>query len=282
VKFVYLNGDWLRETEAGVSVFDRAFLYGDSLFETVRVYGGRPFQFAAHCKRLKAGADYLKIRMPCSARDINAHSIELLSRNSVTEGLLRIQLSRGIGPRGFGIREAKLPTLLISTHPAPALGRGKTWKLITASNRLWADDPLAKFKTGNKLPQILARAEAERTGADEALLLNSDGFVAEGASTNLFAVFGRRLVTPPLSAGILPGVTRRVVMDLANGLAVRVAEENISAKRLRRAEAIFLTSTAMELIPVREWDSQCFPVENAIFQKLIDGFRKLVAEQTVG
>jgi branched-subunit amino acid aminotransferase/4-amino-4-deoxychorismate lyase len=222
---LFLNGRFVSEKQALVSVFDRSFLYGDGLFETLRVFNGKPFRWTRHLERLRQGAGFLKIRLPLAPAALRRAAEELIRRNQMPDSLLRLTLSRGVGLRGYSPKSANQPTIVISLHAATA-GVGvlpsslprragkdartagqrssRQWKLITASPRLPAGEPLAQFKTCNKLAQVLARAEADAAGADEALLVNTDGFVVEGASSNLFWVERDTVCTPPLAGGFWP------------------------------------------------------------------------------
>src|ERR1700722_1657657 len=165
---VFLNGQFVPETQATVSVFDRSFLYGDGLFETMRVFHGKPFCWAEHLERLQRGAAFLKIKIPFAPDELSRYASELIERNQMPEALLRLTLSRGTGKRGYSPSGADHPTLVMSLHPAPhaASQPPPVWRAITASCRLPANEALAQFKTCNKLPQILARAEADAANAD--------------------------------------------------------------------------------------------------------------------
>ena len=178
---VFLNGRLVPETQAVVSVFDRSFLYGDGLFEVMRVCSGRPFRWAEHFDRFQRGAAFLKIQVPFAEGDLRKQALQLIERNGMPESLLRVTLSRGVGLRGYSPKGADSPALVMTLHPAPdADGQPvPRWRVMTASFRLPANEPLAQFKTCNKLPQILARAEADAAGADESLLLNTLGDVAD-------------------------------------------------------------------------------------------------------
>ena len=253
---VWLNGTFLPADEARVSIFDRSFLYGDGLFETVRVYGNRPFLWAEHLARLHAGAALLRLRLPYGDAELSAAAAELLARNATPEALLRLHVSRGVGRRGYSPRGADSPTVILSQHPvtpnAPAAP--VTWKLATSSLRLPAHDPLTAVKSASKLLHILARAEAEDQGADEALLLNSAGKVAEATSGNVFWLADGRLFTPSLTDGALPGVTRAWVLRLAALLGLPAAERTATPADLRDAEGVFLTLSSLEVVPVPHLD----------------------------
>jgi branched-chain amino acid aminotransferase len=253
---VFLNGEFVPEERAVVSVFDRSFLYGDGLFETMCVVNGKPFRWAQHMERLRRGADFLRIKIPLGGKALAKFAAELIAKNQLPNGLLRLTLSRGVGLRGYSPKGADKPTLVMTLHPAPeASGIGSTgWKLITASFRLPAGETLAHFKTANKLAQVLARAEADTAGADEALLLNTDGFAVEGASSNLFWVQSGAVCTPPMTSGVLGGVTRAVVLELCHELALPVRETTVTPVALREAEGAFLTLSTLGVMPAAELD----------------------------
>ena len=194
------------------------------------------------------------------------------------EALLRLTVSRGIGPRGYSPKGADKPTVVMTLHLVPgapasgpaAAGDGAkpagadsgalpAWKLHTASFRLPAGEKLAQYKTANKLAQVLARAEAEAAAADEALLCNTDGFVVEGASSNLFWIERNTVCTPPLGSGILAGVTRAVTLELCAQLAVPVAERQVTPAELRRAPGVFLTLSSLGVVAAVSLDGVDLP-----------------------
>jgi aminodeoxychorismate lyase len=242
---VFLNGQFVPENEAVVSVFDRSFLYGDGLFETMRIRNGKPFRWPQHMDRLRQGAEFLKVKIPFADEALREFSAELVTRNQMLEALLRLTLSRGVGVRGYSPKGAQQPTLVMSLHPVSANDAPVQWKLVTSSFRLPANEPLAQFKTCNKLAQILARAQADAVGADEALLLNTDGHVVEGASSNLFWVESETVCTPPLTAGILAGVTRSVVMEICDKLGIPTRESAIAPLALQKAAGVFLSLSSV-------------------------------------
>lgn len=244
---VFLNSKFVSEEKAVVSVFDRAFLYGDGLFETMRIANGVPFRWEQHMRRLQQGAAFLRIKLPFSPAKLHAFTIRLAAKNKMRDTLLRLTLSRGVGTPGYSPKDAKNPVLVMSLRPLPKKGQGTVaqWKLFASSFRLPASDPLAHFKTCNKLPYVLARAEADAVRANEALLSNTDGFVVEGASSNLFWIKHGIIHTPPLAAGILPGVTRAIVFEIAAQLKIPLREKNIRLKDLARTDGIFLSLTSL-------------------------------------
>lgn len=255
---VFLNGQFVSEECALVSVFDRSFLYGDGLFETMRVADGKPFRWEQHLERLRKGGDFLGIKIPFACKVLEKHAAELIAQNKMPEALLRLTVSRGVGLRGYSPKGADQPIVVMTLHPlpeAPASGPAG-WKLHTASFRLPAGEALAQFKTANKLAQVLARAEADATGADEALLCNTDGFVVEGASSNLFWVQGGAVCTPPLASGILAGVTRAVTLEICGSLRLAIREQTVTPDGLRQAEGVFLTLSSLGVVEAAELDGR--------------------------
>jgi aminodeoxychorismate lyase len=274
---VFLKGQFVPEERAVISVFDRSFLYGDGLFETMRVFNAKPFRWEQHMERLQRGAEFLKIKLPFSPKQLRGFADELIAKNKMPEGLLRLTLSRGIGVRGYSPRGAENPSLVMSLHVAPEPGAPMpSWKLITSSHRLPANEPLAQFKTCNKLSQILARAEADAAGADEALLVNTDGFVVEGASSNLFWLEDGTICSPPLASGILPGVTRAMVLEICLALGLQTKEASISAEQLQRVDGVFVSLSSFGVVEAASHDGQilkCSP----LFQQIRQKYRELMS-----
>ena len=280
---VFLNGRFVPEHAASVSVFDRAFLYGDGLFETMRVVNGRPFRWAQHLARLERGAGFLGISLPFTRNDMAGFVAELVAQNRMPDSILRITLSRGTGARGYSPRGADKPTLVMTLHPMRMAGTEPSqigcseatpgvplrWRARTSSFRLPSGEVLAQYKTSNKLVQVLARAEAEAAGADEALLLNNDGFVVEAASGNLFFIERAAVCTPPLTSGILPGVTREVVRELCAKLKVPCRESCIQTAELARADAAFLSLSSHGIVELTQVDDVKFggsPIIGRLYQ----------------
>ncbi|MEO5802456.1 MAG: aminotransferase class IV [Verrucomicrobiota bacterium] len=270
---VFLNGKFIPEEQATVSVFDRSFCLSDGLFEALPVYSGKMFLWEKHWERLRTGADFLKIKIQYSPASIRAFAEELLAKNQATDCILRIQLSRGVGLRGYSIKGADAPTLVMSLHPARKFS--SPCKIITSSVRILADDPLTNFKSCSKLSHILARMEADEQGADEALLLNTNGNIAEATSANLFWIENKTVCTPPLNSSALPGVTRGLVLELCDKLKIPVAQKNITPALLPQTEGAFLTSVAIEVREVSRVDEYDLR-RSLITQMLRDAYLKYV------
>ena len=253
---VFLNGEFVSEDKAVISVFDRGFLFGDGLFEAMLVRRGEIFRWNQHIERLRRGLEFLKFAIPYSADELCRFSTRLIHLNRMPECLLRLNVSRGITARGYSPKNAIRPAVVLSLHPAPVLdgGRLPRWRVITSSFCRPAGDPLTSFKTANKLPEVMARAEAGAAGAREALLLNSRGQIAEGTSCNVFWVRNSVVRTTPLSSGALPGVTRAAVIELCVKMNIPRREQNAEPGDLRRAQGVFLTNTSMGVIEVESLD----------------------------
>lgn len=254
--FVFLNGSFLPEAEAVVPVNDRGFLLGDGLFETTRVAHGRPFRLAQHLERLVRGADCLKIKLPYTPREIQKFASELIEKNALADAVLRVTLTRGPGLRGYSTSGADHPTLAMTLHPLPPQTSDEPlqWSLVTSSFRIPASEVFAAFKSTSKILNVLARSEAEAKGADEALLLNTNGEVAETASGNLFWVYHDKICTVPSGRGILPGITRAVVLEICQSLGLETNKRVIKPDMLRNAGGIFVTQSALGIIPVVSFD----------------------------
>src|SRR5271154_1015737 len=210
---VFLNGQFVSEAQAGIPVNDRGFMYGDGLFETMRVVNSRPFRMAQHLERMTRGADFLKIKPPFTPKELEKFAAQLIEQNKMPDAIMRVTLTRGPGVRGYTPGAESKPTVVMTLHAAPSLESHVEWSLITSSFRIPASDPLSSFKTTSKILNVLARAEAEEKGADEALLLNTNGEVAETAGGENFFVFLDKICTVPAGRGVLPGITRAVVLE---------------------------------------------------------------------
>ena len=247
---VFLNGQFLPEAQAVIPVNDRGFLLGDGLFETMRVTGGRPFRFARHLERLARGADFLKIKCPFTPQELEKFAGLLISQNQMPEAILRLTLTRGPGGRGYTPTGGGKPTIAMALHTAPPLDNPIEWSLITSSFRISAGDPLASFKTTSKILHVMARAEAVERGADDALLLNTNGEVAETAGGNLFWIRNDTICTVPMECGALPGITREVVFEICKTLNLQTSESAIKSAALKDSAGIFVTQSALGVVPV--------------------------------
>ncbi len=246
----------MPEADAVVPLNDRGFLLGDGLFETVRVAGGNPFRFAQHLERLSRGADFLRIKLPFTPKEIQKFAEELIEKNRMPEAILRLTLSRGGGGRGYSINGTSNPQLAMTLHPLPVMNADEPtqWSLITSALRIPASDALSAFKTTSKILNVMARAEAQERGADEALLINTNGEVAEAAGGNIFWVFKDKICTVPTGRGVLPGITRAVVLEICQTLGLETNKRIIKPEHLRNAEGIFITQSALGIVRIASFD----------------------------
>ena len=253
---VFLNGQFLPEAQAVVPVNDRGFLLGDGLFETMRVVGGKPFRFAQHQERMTRGADFLKIKLPFTPKELEKFTAQLVEQNKMPEAILRVTLTRGPGERGYNFNGGSNPTIVMTLHAVPSVESSIEWNLVTSSFRIPAADPLSSFKTTSKVLHVMARAEAKEKGADEALLVNTNGEVAETAGGNLFWVYQDKICTVPTGRGVLPGITRAVVLEICQTLGLETNKRVIKPEALRNSEGIFITQSALGIIPVSVFDGE--------------------------
>ncbi|HUB07804.1 MAG TPA: aminotransferase class IV [Myxococcales bacterium] len=256
---VSFDGRLLPPARARISVFDRGFLYGDSIYEVLRTYGGRPFELPAHLTRLGRSARLIGLRLPLRAAAFRRRIGAALHAARNRESYVRVIVTRGEGPIGLDPALAVRPHVLVIVRPlhappAEIYRRGVSVSVVDVRRNLrQAIDPAAK--TGNYLNNVLALREARARGGYEALMLDARGRVAEGSTSNVFAVFGARVVTPPLD-GILAGVTRGLVLALAGRLGLEARERPLRPEDLRRADELFLTSTLRELVPIVRVDGR--------------------------
>lgn len=280
MNLVYFNGSLVPADAAKVSIFDRGFLYGDGLFETVRIQSGRPFRWPDHLDRLKTGLRLTGIQLPSPPESLSGVITELLAANRCVHGVLRLTVSRGPGARGYSPQGAGPATVALTLHPRP-VPPATGLRLVVSTLRLLADNPLARAKTAAKLQQIVARAEAETAGADDALLLNHRQEIAETTSSNVFWLAGATLHTPPVTTGLLPGVARSVVREIAPALGLSVQETIAPPSALESAEAVFVTNCTMgpvEVVSLHGRDLQ----RSARFAAIRAAFENLVARETAG
>jgi branched-chain amino acid aminotransferase len=280
-QFVCLNGDIIERDAALVGAFDRSFLYGDGLFETVRAYGGVPFMMSEHLARMGDSAAELGIVMP-DAGDIAAVVERLIEMNELSDAYVRITLSRGAHTGQLVPDDPPQPTLLIETrelHPYPAEMYQRGASVIVSASGHNSASQVSRHKTTSYLANILAKREAEERGADEAILLDHTGHVAEGTVSNVFCVRGGRLLTPPLDMNILPGITRQCIVGLARESGIEVEEVAFRAAALQSADEAFLTNSLMEVMSVGSIDGAAFAnIPGPVTAKLAAAYKKLVAE----
>jgi branched-chain amino acid aminotransferase len=255
---INVNGTITTAEVAVVSPLDRGFLFGDSVYETVRTYGGRPFLLRPHLLRLRRSAERLEIPYDEGLLDIEKEVLATLAAAGLPETALRVVLTRGRGPLGYATEECGAPTLVVHARLCPQLPdaflrEGVDVAIVEVTrNARTALDP--SIKSSNLLNNFLAWKAAQRLGAYEPILLNAADRLTEGASSNLFVVRSGRLLTPSLEDGLLEGITRGLVLDLARGARIDASEESLAGNDLRTADEAFLTSTLKGVLPIRRCD----------------------------
>lgn len=258
---VVLDGVVVGPEAARVSVFDRGFLYGDSVYEVVRTYGGRPWALDEHLERLERSSEMIGMTLPFSRETIAGDVYRGLAAAGEADAYIRIVVTRGAGPIGLDPALAKGPVRVVLVLPLPVqpeaqYTQGVAIVLVQPGPRagLLPVGESGTAKTGNYLPNVLALREAKAKGGYEAVLVDSNGLVSEGASSNVFCVSQRVIRTPRLVTGVLEGITRRHVMRIARDKGWTVDESDVYANDLKKADEVFLTSTMREVVPVTRVD----------------------------
>jgi len=251
---VYLNGNFVKAHEAKISVYDHSFLYGDGVFETMRAYGRCVFKFEDHVQRLYSSLKQLYMDMPIAPNMMLKAIKLLLQYNQLSDAYIRVMVSRGEGPIGLDVSLCPAPTLFIvaeQPHNYPTNWYQQGVSTIIVSHRHIPDVCLStSIKSCNYLVNILARKEAQDKGAQEAIMLNMEGYITEGTVSNIFLYKDKKIFTPALSSGILDGITRKTVIEIAEHRGVEVIERHISPEEIFSAEECFITNTTMEILPV--------------------------------
>jgi len=255
--FVFINGSLVPKEEAKVSVFDRGFLYGDGVFETVRIYNGRPFMIDEHITRLLQGLKAVRFtKLPAG---LKVYAAKVIDANGVRNGILRIAVTRGEVISGIDPSACKEPTIVISAResvPYPDAAYETGYRVTISKIRKDGRSHLCGIKSANFLTHILAKGEAADAGVDDAVMVNYDGFVTEATVSNVFVVKGNALVTPSVESGILPGITRKVVLEMAEKMGLEVSECEIRPEELCDADEAFLTNSLMEVMPLVKVDKR--------------------------
>jgi len=257
---VFIDGKYFAERDAKVSVFDHGLLYGDGIFEGIRAYNGRVFKLEEHIDRLFCSAKALMLKIPMSRKALREAVVETCRVNKVRDGYVRLLVTRGPGTLGLNPDRCKRPSVIIiagkiQLYPKSYYDKGLDIITVpTVRNLHSAVNPA--IKSLNYLNNILAKIEANNAGCEEAVMLNSEGYVAECTGDNLFILSKGTLITPPLYAGALYGITRATVMDLARDAGVPAQETNLTRYDLFNADECFVTGTGAELVPVVKIDGR--------------------------
>ena len=257
---IYIDGKFLAEADAKVSVFDHGLLYGDGIFEGIRFYNGRVFRLEEHLGRLWDSARSICLEIPLSMREMTDALLETIRKNDLRDGYIRLLVTRGVGNLGLNPAQCKNPSVIIiaatiALYPAEFYQKGLT--VITCATRRTSPGALnPAVKSLNYLNNVMARIEANLANADEALMLNDAGNVSECTADNVFIIKHGQIFTPPISAGALRGITRSVVFEIVAELGLKITETDITRHDVFIADECFLTGTAAELIPVIKADGR--------------------------
>lgn len=257
---IFVDGQFYSENDAKVSVFDHGLLYGDGVFEGIRAYNGRVFKLKEHIDRLFYSAKAILLTIPMSHAEICKAVVDTCRENGLRDGYIRLVVTRGVGTLGLNPNKCKRGSVIviadkIQLYPKEYYERGLDIITVPTTRNLHSALNPA-IKSLNYLNNILAKIEANNAGCEEAIMLNSEGYVAECTGDNLFLVKGNDLLTPPLSAGALYGITRGVVMDLARQAGLNVSEPNLTRYDVFNADECFLTGTGAEVVPVVKVDGR--------------------------
>src|ERR1043166_120156 len=278
---VYVDGKYYSERDAKISVFDHGLLYGDGIFEGIRAYHGRVFKLKEHIDRLFYSAKALLLDVPLTHQQMMRAVVETCRRNRIRDGYIRLVVTRGAGTLGLNPNRCKNPCVIIiadkiQLYPAELYERGMAIITVPTTRNLHSALNPA-IKSLNYLNNILAKIEANNAGCEEAIMLNAEGFVSECTGDNLFIVKGQNLITPPLSAGALYGITRKVVMEIAVESGLKVGEPNLTRYDLFNADECFLTGTGPELVPVVKIEGRAIGAgkPGLVTQKLVAQYRAL-------
>ena len=285
-EMVYLNGSLLPRSQARLSPFDHGFLYGYGLYETMRAYSGQVFRLKQHLERLARSAEMLGLSSGLAQYDLGKAVYDTLEANGLKDARIRLTVSAGEGDMIPDPRTCTGPTVLVMAKalvPQPAEVYQRGYKVIVSRIRQNSQSPLAQIKSANNLNNILAKSEARAAVVADALFLNERAFLAEASSSNIFIVSRGVLLTPSLECGVLPGITRQVVLELALSLGTEVKEDNaLTVEVLLQADEAFLTNSIIEIMPLTGVDGQ--PVGSGkpgpITQTLIATYEDLVARET--
>jgi len=278
-EIVYLNGSLIPRSQASISALDYGFLYGFGLFETMRAYGGWVFRLDRHLSRLARSAEILGV--PIEATELKGAVMDTLRANKLGDARIRITISIGEGGMVPDPSTCQKPTVLILAadyQPYPEQVYEKGFRAVVSSIRRNSQSPLSRLKSANYLESMLARQEARAAGVDEALCLNEKGLLAEASMSNIFLVANGTLRTPGQESGILPGITREAVLELALQLGINTLEHDILLNELFQAQEAFLTNSLIEVMPLTEVDRKSIGSgkPGAITKRLMAAYRELV------
>ncbi|WP_059049665.1 branched-chain-amino-acid transaminase [Paenibacillus senegalimassiliensis] len=281
-QWIYLDGQYVTKDQAKVSVYDHGFLYGDGIFEGIRIYNGNIFKCKEHLDRLYDSAKSIMLNIPLSYQEMEDALVETLRRNELRDGYIRLIVSRGAGNLGLDPNRCPTASVVIiveqlAIYSEEAYKTGL--KTVSVSTRRNIPDALnPKIKSLNYLNNILVKIQSNLSGAGEAIMLNGQGYVTEGSGDNIFIIKNGVITTPPCYLGALDGITRQAIMEICRQKGYSLQEQPFTLHDVYVADEVFLTGTAAEVIAVREVDGRIIGEGHAgpITLKLLEEFRAIV------
>lgn len=291
-EIVYLNGSLVPRSTAKISVFDHAFLYGYGLYETMRAYQGKIFLLERHTKRMLDAAATIRLANKLAGTDLAKACIDTLAANSLKDARIRLTVSNGEADAAPWTDNRGKPNVVVTARPYIPFSEkiySEGFRVGIASVRRCRQSVVATLKSVSHLTSVMARMETAAYSMDEALLLNEDDYIAEGGGCNVFFVRSGELLTPPLDSGILPGVTREVVMNLAMGMGIVVSEVDIRPAALKQFDEAFVTNAMIEVMPVttiREANGRMLTIGSGkpgkITRQLMEAYKEKVESEVAG
>ncbi len=286
-QWIYLDGQFVTKENAKVSVFDHGFLYGDGIFEGIRIYNGNIFKCKEHLDRLYDSAKSIMLNIPLTFQEMEEALVETLRRNELRDGYIRLVVSRGAGNLGLDPNRCpKASVVIIAEQLAIYSEEAYKTGLKTVSVSIKRNLPDAlnpKIKSLNYLNNILVKIQSNLSGAGEAIMLNAQGYVTEGSGDNIFIIKNGVITTPPCYLGALDGITRQAIIEICNNKGYKIKEEPFTLHDVYVADEVFLTGTAAEVIAVREVDGRIIGEGHAgpVTLKLLEEFRSIVDKDGV-
>ena len=278
---IFLNGKIIPDTDGNISSGDRGFLYGDGIYETLRSYKGIPFKLYEHLERMRHSAKQLRISFDYTNEDIDGWIKELFKKNRSQDAYIRITLSRGTGGGRLQMDDNIEPTTMVQVKPLTPYDRRlyeEGMSLVVSNYKRSTSCPISCHKTTNLLKSIMMKEEANKRSADEAIIVNTDEYVTECVVSNIFFVNNGRVVTPSLNTNILPGITRRTVLDICKESSIPAGEECFKVETLLNADEVFITNSLMEIMPVSKIENYDIGevIPGKITQQLMNAYKCLI------
>ncbi len=286
-RWVYMDGEFVKKEEARISVFDHGFLYGDGIFEGIRVYNGNIFRLREHLVRLYESAKSILLEIPHTLEEMEKLVVEAVRKNKLRDAYIRLVVSRGVGDLGLDPTKCHKPSVVIIVDQVTLYAKElyeNGLEIVTVPTRRNVPDALnPKIKSLNYLNNVLVKIEANRAGVGEALMVNADGYVAECSGDNIFTVKRGVVYTPPTYLGALEGITRQAIIDICDRVGYTVKEEPFTRHDVYVSDEVFLTGTAAEVIAVVNVDGRTIGSgkPGPVTQHLLSEFRKIVEVEGV-